>query len=188
MINAHQVTTCLNSLSGSARRVYSCVPIQEAWGVPEIMKALTNAGQGGVPDRKVVSGCLNDLTDSGVIRRFGRDLYKRTAVRPVNAQQTKPQEETKPASNEIIEENIAVPNLAMIPTLTEATNKTAPVDTLSILASAAETLRANAKQILALATHIEDLGLQLEEERETVRKKMAEIDQLKSLLSSITSS
>ena len=62
----------------------------------------------------------------------------------------------------------------------------APADTLTLLANAAEALRNNAEQILALATHIEDLSLQLEEERDTVRKKMAEIEQLKALLTSIT--
>lgn len=41
--------------------------------------------------------------------------------------------------------------------------------------------------MLALADHVEDLSLQLEEERESVKKKMREIDQLKTLLASITS-
>ena len=69
--------------------------------------------------------------------------------------------------------------LKQVPALT-------PVDALSLLAEAAATLRTNAQQMLALADHVEDLSLQLEEERESVKKKMREIDQLKTLLASIT--
>lgn len=188
MLNQRQVDASLQNQSGSCRRVYDCVPIQETWDVHEIMKALVAAGSGGIPDRKVVSGCLNDLTDAGLIRRTGRDLYRRTGIRPerdqqqdlTDAQQSSPTNNTPTESAPM---SLPTP----IRTLSTPATKTAPTDTLTLLAAAAETMRTNAQQILGLATHIEDLGLQLEEERETVRKKMGEIDQLKALLSSITS-
>lgn len=186
MLNQRQVDASLKNQSGSARRVYSCVPIQETWDVPAIMKALTNAGQGGVPDRKVVSGCLNDLTDAGLIRRTGRDLYRRTGIRPERVQQDSTDVQQPTPTIDTPTESAPMSQPTPLHAVSTVTAPAAPADTLTLLANAAEALRNNAEQILALATHIEDLSLQLEEERDTVRKKMAEIEQLKALLTSIT--
>lgn len=193
MLSQRQLDASLRNQSGSARRVYSCVPADDYYNVADVMRAMTIAGQGGVPDRKVVSGSLNDLTDAGLIRRTGQDLYRRTAVRASAAPKEAPVVEVVVVVDEPTEAPVIQPvqptqeiqpmtlaALKQVPALT-------PVDALSLLAEAAATLRTNAQQMLALADHVEDLSLQLEEERESVKKKMREIDQLKTLLASITS-
>ncbi len=192
MLSQRQLDASLRNQSGSARRVYSCVPADDYYNVADVMRAMTIAGQGGVPDRKVVSGSLNDLTDAGLIRRTGQDLYRRTAVRASAAPKEAPVVEVVVVVDEPTEAPVIQPvqptqeiqpmtlaALKQVPALT-------PVDALSLLAEAAATLRTNAQQMLALADHVEDLSLQLEEERESVKKKMREIDQLKTLLASIT--
>ena len=191
MLSQRQLDASLRNQSGSARRVYSCVPADDYYNVADVMRAMTIAGQGGVPDRKVVSGSLNDLTDAGLIRRTGQDLYRRTAVRASAAPKEAPVVEVvvvdEPTEAPVIQpvqptqeiQPMTLAALKQVPALT-------PVDALSLLAEAAATLRTNAQQMLALADHVEDLSLQLEEERESVKKKMREIDQLKTLLASIT--
>lgn len=198
MLSQRQLDASLRNQSGSARRVYSCVPADDYYNVADVMRAMTIAGQGGVPDRKVVSGSLNDLTDAGLIRRTGQDLYRRTAVRASAAPKETPvvekpvvevvvvvDEPTEASAIQPVQptqeiQPMTLAALKQVPALT-------PVDALSLLAEAAATLRTNAQQMLALADHVEDLSLQLEEERESVKKKMREIDQLKTLLASITS-
>lgn len=79
-ISQRTVDKILTNQSNSARKVYDILR-DDPWTVNRIVQELRNANAGNTPDRKVVSGCLNDLTDAKILKRTGQDLYSRAPVR-----------------------------------------------------------------------------------------------------------
>lgn len=88
-LSERTVIKVLQNQSNSARKVYDVIVTGEPWPVHRIIQEIKNANGGNTPDRKVVSGCLNDLTDAGLLKRTGQDLYSRMPVRATPAKPKK---------------------------------------------------------------------------------------------------
>jgi hypothetical protein len=59
--------------------------VDDKWSVHQVIVEFKKANNGNTPDRKMMSGCLNDLTDSSLLKRTGTDIYSKSPVRKVAA-------------------------------------------------------------------------------------------------------
>lgn len=81
MLSQRKVDQILANQSTTARKLYEIMTVDNKWNVHQVTIEFKNANNGNTPDRKVISGCLNDLTDSGLLKRTGADLYSKSPVR-----------------------------------------------------------------------------------------------------------
>lgn len=85
MLSQRKVDQILANQSTTARKLYEIMTVDNKWNVHQVTIEFKNANNGNTPDRKVISGCLNDLTDSGLLKRTGVDLYSKSPVRKAPA-------------------------------------------------------------------------------------------------------
>lgn len=149
--------------SGIAKKVYDCVPVQEAWQAFQIMQALKKM-TGSQADVRVVQGCLNDLVESGLVRETGRRFYQRVQVE---------EKEKQP--------EIKMPVAQKKPEL-KATEIKSPSAPLEILGELSSEIIGMAEHLKALARRVEDVALAIEQERESSSESLDKLLQLKSLL------
>lgn len=70
--------TKLQSLNAAATKVYDAVPVQEAWTIDDIVRALHRQGASAMA-YNIVQGCLKALVESGLVKdTAGR--YQRTEI------------------------------------------------------------------------------------------------------------
>ncbi|MNN61929.1 hypothetical protein D3C81_1771910 [compost metagenome] len=143
------------------------MPISEAWRAFQIMSALRNM-TGSTADVRIVSGCLRDLVDSGLIKRIGSDHYQRIQV------------EHKQASKE---KKMAAPVKKAEPEVVAApVRNAAPLEMLGELAGEIAGLAENLKR---LAGRVEDVALAVEQERESSSENLEKLRQLQAILKSL---
>lgn len=153
--------------TGIAKKVYECVPLQEAWQAFQIMQALKNM-TGSLADVRVVQGCLNSLVDSGLIRQTGRQFYQRIQVE----EKQKAPEPKMPAIQQKTEKPVLVP----------ATKAAGPME---ILGELSVEIVGMAEHLKNLARRVEDAALAIEQERENNSENLEKLRQLQSILKSL---
>lgn len=145
-----------DSLTGIARKVYEATPLNEQWSAQQICTELFRTGHR--TDLHTVSGCLNSLIASGLIREATRNGFTRVAPKP-QPQLAAVQEQPQPASE-----------------------PSKPADPLSRLASLAEKARALSGDLKTLATEIESAALDVESRIELEHADTAKLRQLQQIL------
>lgn len=78
-MNAQKMARLEGGLNGLAKKVLAAVPMQEAWSAQKISTELRRSG--GSYDLSVITGCLNTLADSGIIKEPATGSFIRPAVR-----------------------------------------------------------------------------------------------------------
>ncbi|MCU9947522.1 hypothetical protein [Pseudomonas sp. PDM13] len=162
----------MQGLNGVAKKVYDCVPIVEAWTSFQVMGAMRSL-TGSTPDTQIVSGCLTRLVDCGLVKRVSRDQYQRVPV----------QQKPKPEEPKMSQVRIGTPPTAVTPTIRHAeildmTVRPTPMDLLATLARSASKMAEDLKQ---LSARIEEVALEVGEEREAAEKMRQLKDLLKDL-------
>ncbi len=152
--------------TGIAKKVYECVPIQDAWAIGEIAQYMKTK-TGSTTDLRIVQGCLNSLVDSGLIKVEGRNRFKRIPV------------EEKP--KEVLVMKVVQPIKTE-----EKAKSVAAIDLLSSIAAdvSAMSVEISAK-LKRIAKSIEDAALTVESERENSHESVQKLRQLQSLLKSL---
>lgn len=159
----------LEGQSSVARKVFECVPIQEAWSENEIVKAMRAAGP--TIASHAVRGCLLDMFDVGLIKRPSANYYQRVPVQPFLRLSAAPTQKPTPASEP-----------AMTTTTVKKT-ETAPLDLLGTVATELALLASEfGERLRALALRVEEVALTVEAQREADAAIIAQANQLKVLL------
>lgn len=81
MLSERKADRLLEQQTAVAQKVFGSVPIQEAWPVHLIIRSIKDLNGGNMPDHGLILGCLNSLTDCGLIKRVDKDVYQRAPVR-----------------------------------------------------------------------------------------------------------
>lgn len=153
-----------------AKKIYECVPIQEAWPTFQIAQALKSTA-GSTADIRRVQACLSDLVESGLIREPQKRFYQRVQVE----EKTKTPELKMPA-NQPLTASTVVP----------VEQKASALDRIAGLAGElsgiADELRQRLLRVTKIAKELEDVALAVEQERESSNESLAKLSQLKDLL------
>jgi len=152
-----RLKTLIDQQSGIAKKVYECVPVNEAFDAKRICTELARSGS--APDLHIVNGCLKALKDAGVISEM-QGLFQRVKVRADNnsiKQVIPPMNEPEPISK----------------------------DPLDKLAAAASHLRSLNKVIEGIALEIEDAALLLEDKNTEGDAEVKKLRQLADLLKTL---
>lgn len=142
----------LASQTNIAQKIFTFVPIQEAWSAGQIAQAMGRA-TGSKVDTKTVGGCLRCLIDAGLVKTPCVAVFQRV---PVTA-----------AAQIIIKKEKA--------TVTAPTTTSAPASAIDLLAGIAKTLR-------AVASDIETAALAIEEGQAKNAEEVKKLHQLQALL------
>ena len=148
-MNPARLRAIENSQTSIAKKVLSCVPIQEAWTQHQIKMELHRSGSR--TDPRIIEGCLNTLLESGLIKEPTRGSFQRIHIPDVQKDEpavAQPQPEKK------------------------------PVDPLSRLATVAETLRELADDLEDIALEVTQTRSSNDEELEKLRTLKTLLKQL----------
>lgn len=167
-------------LTEQAKKVYQAVPITEPWSVPQIMHELSRTT--GQKEHRIVSGCLNSLQDSGLIREASQGQWVRVEVRPktvsvvkklhpVTVQDTTPEHEP--------EKKEAMPPINLNPPPQKMDTNTTPLERIGRLSAQVLAIIQNMHQ---LAADIEATALEVEEQMEKIQKDGARLKHFQELL------
>lgn len=78
-MNQGRFKSVLNGLSGVARKVFDSVPISEEWSQPQISMEMQRK-HGAAPERRVMTGCLNNLVEAGIVVEPRPGQFRKIAV------------------------------------------------------------------------------------------------------------
>lgn len=204
MLSQRKVEQVLASQSSIARKIYEIMTVDQKWSVHQVLIEFKNA-HGNMPERKVMSGCLNDLTDSGLLKRTGADLYSKMPTRKPSVSKdmvakvadpiavssrapvvVAPKPSTpKPATPAIPQPTISkeVPMVSKPAATAKQVNKD-PLDVLATLVH--EALEASNK-LVTMAEALETAALELKVEREKNKAYSEKIQRLDALLAEFKS-
>lgn len=204
MLSQRKVEQVLASQSSIARKIYEIMTVDQKWSVHQVLIEFKNA-HGNMPERKVMSGCLNDLTDSGLLKRTGADLYSKTPTRkpPVSKDMVAkvadpiavssrapvvvaPKPSTpKPATPAIPQPTISkeVPMVSKPAATAKQVNK----DPLDILATLVHEALEASNKLVTMAEALETAALELKVEREKNKAYSEKIQRLDALLAEFKS-
>lgn len=144
----------LRSQSNIAQKVYTVVPIKEAWSLSQINQALYRATRSQI-DFNILGGCLNALREAGLIKQAQRNFYQRVEVK----EKVEPKMTKEMKTQEADQTPVA------------ASQKKA-LDTLAGIAS----------HLRLIANDIEAAALAFEEEKKEATEGVAKLKQLQLLL------
>lgn len=149
----------VRDLSVTARKVFDCVPVQEAWTSFRIGAELKRLGT--PKDRRLVDGCLASLVRDGLVEHnAAADAFRR------------------------VEPRVSSPTLNLVPKESEVSSeKPSPMERMAALADRARKLSADMK---TLAEDIDAAAVLIDEEIADVGKDTSKLRQLQSLLKELT--
>lgn len=147
--------------SSIAKKIYECVPIQEAWPTFQIAQAL-KATAGSTADIRRVQACLSDLVESGLIREPQPRHYQRAEVKEKPKTPELKMQTHKPLAQSAV-----------------ATQSHSPID---ILGELSVEILGMAEHLKKLARRVEDAALAIEQERENNSESLEKLNQLKTIL------
>lgn len=144
-------------LTPVARKVFECVPVQEAWTVFRISAELKR--QGTPKDRRIVDGCLSSLVRDGLIKFDPpTDIYQRVEPR--------------------------VATLNLVPEEPEVSaKKPSPMERMAALAERTRRLSLDLK---VLADDIDAAAVLIDEETNEAGNDTKKLRQLQTLLKELT--
>lgn len=166
-MNAGRHKSVINNLTGVARKVFDAVPIKESWTKAQIAAEIRRISGAGV-DTKVIDGCLNTLTGTGVIKEVVRGVFQRVDVT-----------QNKEKKADVIE---AVKCEAVSPAQCEAVRQSPIV----ILEHIANKMRAFSALAADLVQNIEDAAIEIEQLLDESEGKNEKLKQLQQLLKSLS--
>ena len=167
-ISAARIRILENQQTGVAKKVYSAVPINEAWPSKSIVAELTRQGQ--VRDFSIIEGCLNTLKEVGLIKEMAPGHFQRVKPKPTVEKEAEPMT-TKPL-NPVIPPNSSIKG-----------EPTEPVDRLAAIGTK---LRGLSQMFLELADDIDEAALAFEEKTSGNDEELAKLRQLKNVLKSLS--
>lgn len=90
MISAVKQQSLLQGQTGLARKVFDCVPIQEAWTLDQIQRTLRLAVNGSSAEARVIRGCLGELEDQRLVCQPQKGVFQRVEIRTHESKEPKP--------------------------------------------------------------------------------------------------
>ena len=181
MLKQRDVDKALQNQSSIAKKIYDIVPISEPWRVFKIAGELKEKTGAGV-DIRTISGCLNDMVDSGLIKCIGNDHYQRVPVKENRLSLARPAVATE-APNEIQSEEQDVNAVVQTPKQ-EHQSANESMDTVAVLGDIASSLVSMARQLSAVSKQVEQVALQVMNDKELTDKQLQDFHNLKNLLKS----
>ena len=154
MMSSKRARQIEDGLTGISRKVFEAVPKSDAWATSTIVGEMKRVAGGGTYDLSMVTGCLEGLKNSGLVREPKRGTWIRSPVR-----------EVEPADG--------FGDGALLSD--EPTPARAPARPLDRLAAVAAHLR-------DLANDIEDIAIEIEQESQQATAQTAKLRQLQDLL------
>lgn len=202
MLTQSKVKRALQNQSNIALRVYDCTPIQDTWEAYQILRAVKEANGGNTPELRIVSGCLNDLKEAGLLKESPRGFYRRTPVKPtaetgeddlldqLDAPEIATTTAALPATSVVVstptvKDEIMTPvssNVHPIAIGSQEVQTVVPADMVDKMANITAQCRTMAQNLLSLMDQVDDMALQLEAKRVEVNRKEGEIQALKNAL------
>ena len=166
-------------LTEQAKKVYQAVPITDPWSVTQIMNELARTT--GQKEHRIVSGCLNSLQDSGLIREATQGQWVRVEVRPKTVTIVKkPQPITAQVSvSDTSEKETTMPPINLNPPPQKMDTNTTPLERIGRLSAQVLAIIQNMHQ---LAADIEATALEVEEQMEKIQKDGARLKHFQELL------
>ena len=199
MLSQRKVEQVLASQSSIARKIYEIMTVDQKWSVHQVLIEFKNA-HGNMPERKVMSGCLNDLTDSGLLKRTGADLYSKTPTRkpPVSKDMVAKVADPIAVSSRAPVVVAPKPSTPAIPQPTiskevpmvskpAATAKQVNKDPLDVLATLVHEALEASNKLVTMAEALETAALELKVEREKNKAYSEKIQRLDALLAEFKS-
>lgn len=159
----------VNGLSAIAKKVFSVVPISEAWPPRQISAELTRA-TGSAADQRIVSGCLNTMINLGLVTEPKPNTFRRVAMKEAKPESNCVIEKTKPAEIEIVATQ-------------KQTKPVSAIESLSLIAARALNIATNIKQ---LASDIESAAIDIDEQAKNDKSDTEKLKQLQALLKSLS--
>lgn len=161
-----RLLSAFQALPGLARRVFDAVPIEAAWNTVQVSAEMQRLGY-SVPVKDIMTGCLDTLKDTGLIREVGRGNFQRVYVPPLPG----------------VKPKITVDRSTYTAEPEDDMPQTTKADPLTSMGEVAASLRAMAAQLLERAKEIENAALEMEQrvslEGEASRKLAALREALK---------
>jgi hypothetical protein len=174
-MNEARFNAIYRGITDQAKRVYQVVPIAEKWTVPQIMTELARIN--GTKDVRIVSGCLNSLKDSGLVKEVSGGAWMRVEVKIKQPAVAVIEAVAQPEDAE------PVPAINMKPEPTPVPKTVSPMERIGALSSQALAIIQSLHQ---LAADIEAAALEIEEQMESNNRDNAKLQQLKELLKGLT--
>lgn len=167
-ISAARIRILENQQTGVAKKVYSAVPINEAWPSKQIVMELSRQGQ--VRDFSIIEGCLNSLKEIGLVRETSPGHFQRVKPKPTIEKETDAMA-TKPL-------NPVIPSTSPV--------KGEPTEPMDRLVAIGTKLRGLSQTFIELAEDIDEAALAFEEKASCNDEELAKLRQLKGLLKSLS--
>lgn len=164
-MSAVRMQSAVDGLTGTAAKVYESVPIQHNWTATDIHADMTRRGIS--IDHHRVRGCLGDLGEQGLVIERGhgdKRTYQRVIVKP----------------------RLEKPRLESVRNESVRNESAPPADPVDNFAAIAQTLRAQARALLAQADALDSAALDAAAAIERAGASGEQLRQLKTLLKTIT--
>jgi len=174
-MNEARFNAIYRGISEQAKRVYQVVPITDKWSVSQIMTELARIN--GSKDVRIVSGCLNTLKDSGLVKEVAGGMWVRVEVKIKQPAAVVIEAVAQPEDAE------PVPAINTKPEPTPVSKIVSPMERIGALSSQALAIIQSLHQ---LAADIEAAALEIEEQMESNNRDNAKLQQLKELLKGLT--
>lgn len=158
MTTESQLRRAMEGVTTTASKVLSAVPIQEQWTREQIVAELRRSGQSLAVN--VIHGCLDNLRGRGLITEPASGRFIRVTAKP------------RPiaTNDEAIEDDMPPP--------TKPAAVTTELPALGRLADLAQRAR-------NLASEMEDVALEVQQQIDTISSKSAKLQQLAALLKEV---
>lgn len=169
-ISRAKFTAIYSGTTSIAKKVYEATPKQDMWTVAQISSEMKRSGTS--VDHRVLSGCLDSLVRSGLVRQPRKGEYRRESIREIESTTHEP---------ETVEQEESAP---MPPKQTPqpAAKTPNPLDRLEELS---QRLVGLAEQLGQLAGDIADAAIDIQVQMDTKNESAAKLKQLQSLLKDI---
>lgn len=161
MITESQMERRYNALSVNCKKVYDAVPISEPWSTSYILSEIQRKSS-YTSNARVLTGSLNTLKASGLVREVSPGLFVRTAIKTAVAQAEESTETTEEEKEETMPQQKTVGQKEQ--------------------ASAIDLLAGIAKSLRTLAGDIETAALAIEEGHAKSTEEVQKLRQLQALL------
>ena len=191
MLSPAKFKMLYNQQHAAVRKVYDAVPMSEAWDHSQIIGELRRVGH-SMRDMSVVLGCLDTLRRQGLVNEPQKGFFSRVQIRdpkPTNVCEPTPHPATCDATLEVVEDKptkeIEVATTMQIKPV-KAAPKMSPIDRLGALAATATVMATKARelsdQMKALASDLEVVAIEIEDDVTETAKMADQLKQLKQLL------
>lgn len=161
MITESQMERRYNALSVNCKKVYDAVPISEPWSTSYILSEIQRKSS-YTSNARVLTGSLNTLKASGLVREISPGLFVRVAIKPAASKTEDNTEITEEEKDQQMPQQ-------------KTAEKKEPASAIDLLAGIAKSLR-------TLAGDIETAALAIEEGQSKSTEEVQKLRQLQALL------